>query len=179
LAQNPQISLHELKSDMQSFAIVAADGSFHLTKVSAGIYSVRLSWAPYVKSLRLGDVLVEGPVLDLRNVSGSPSLTVTGSNASGQISGFVHIGAAPASYAHVVLLSETIPSLTNSATARADGSYSMARIAPGKYKLLVLDGSVSFPGAIRDQLADYADITESVEVHVGDRIVRDLRQHNP
>jgi hypothetical protein len=56
------------------------------------------------------------------------------------------------------------PTLIIAATARADRSYSVARIPPGKYKLLVLDGSVSYPGAIRDQLADYADITESVEV---------------
>ena len=91
----------------------------------------------------------------------------------------VRIGAAPASYARIELLSETIPTLTSGAAARADGSYSIARIPPGKYKLLVLDGSVSYPGAIRDQLADNADIAESVEVRAGDRIVLDLRQHNP
>jgi hypothetical protein len=40
-----------------------------------------------------------------------------------------------------------------------------------------LDAGVVHGLAVGNQLNDYADIAETVDIHPGDRLTRDLRQH--
>jgi hypothetical protein len=177
LGRSPQILLSELKGGASSYSVVAADGSFRLTNVQPGQYSVRLSWGAYVKSMRLGSSDIAGAILDVRNGSGSATLTVTASSATAQVSGVVRDATGPAASARVLLLSQEIPRSEAVVSARSDGAYTFANIAPGKYKLLVLDVGVVRGMAVSDQLSDYADIAETVDIHPGDRLTRDLRQH--
>lgn len=177
LGQSLQISLSELKSGASSYSVVAADGSFRMAKVQPGQYSVRLSWGAYVKSMRLGSSEIEGAILDLRNGSEGAALTVTASSATAQISGVVRNATGPVAYARVMLLPEVAQRMEFAVSARSDGSYVLTNIAPGKYVLLVLDEGVVNGFAVRNQLSDYADIAETVEIHPGDNLTRDLRHH--
>jgi protocatechuate 3,4-dioxygenase beta subunit len=176
LGQSPQISLLGRMGSGMAFAVVAADGSFHLTNVQAGQYSVRLSWGPYVKSMRLGSTDIAGALLDLRNGSGGAALTVTASSDAAQIAGVVRNGAAPVPYAQVALVSEETQTVAGGRSAGPDGTYTLTNVAPGNYQLLVLDAGVRISLEIPNP-EDYADIAETVAVHPGDRITRDLRQH--
>jgi len=178
LAQNPQISLQGQAGNALFYSVVAADGSFHLKRVQPDQYSVRLSWGTYVKSMRLGSTNIEGPILDLRNGFEDAALTVTASSATGQISGVVRNATGPVAYARIALLSEMeeIPTGPFVLSARSDGTYTFTDLIPGRFKLLALDAGVVNARAIRDHLEDYADSIETVEIHPGDRLTRDLRQ---
>ena len=59
----------------------------------------------------------------------------------------------------------------------ADGSYSFPVVHPGKYQVLALDPGTG-NGGIRVDLTGYADILQTVEVHAGDGVPLDLRQHD-
>jgi hypothetical protein len=176
LGQSPQITLQARTGGVMAFSVVAADGSFHLTKVQPGQYSVHLTWGAYVKSMRLGSTEIEGADLDLRNGSAGASLTVTASSAFAQISGVVRNANGSAANARVALASEEGQAFASVQTAGSDGTYTFTRVAPGAYKLMALDTGAFSPVAIPNQ-QDYADIAETVEVQAGDRITRDLRQH--
>lgn len=183
LAETPQISLQGRTTNSSYFSVIAADGSFHLTKVRPEQYSVYLSWGAwgaYVKSMRLGSTDIEGSILDLRDGVGGGALIVTASSVQGQISGVVRNAAGPAAYARIALLSEKGGVWDNPAvlTARSNGMYTFTNLAPGKFIILALDAGVANAGALRYHLQDYADIIESVEIHPGDRLTRNLRQHN-
>jgi hypothetical protein len=157
------------------FSVVAADGAFHFANVEPGLYSVHLTWGAYVKSMRLGSAEIEGAVLDLRVGSAGASLIVTASSAFAQIGGVVRNANGPAANVRVALVSDVDQSL-QSQTTRSDGAYTFTRVAPGGYKLMALDAGAFSPVAVPNQ-QDYADIAETVEVHAGDRLTRDLRQH--
>jgi protocatechuate 3,4-dioxygenase beta subunit len=176
LGDSPRIGLQELKSGGGPFSVVAADGSFHLAKFPPGQYHVHLSWGAYAKSMRLGPANIEGALLDLRNGSEGASLTVTASSATARISGVVRDAAGPAAYARVAMMLEEIPHTERVLSAGAGGVYTFVNISPGRYKLLALDAGVVYGLAIRDQLEDYADLVETVEVHPGDRLTLDLRR---
>jgi hypothetical protein len=126
--------------------------------------------------MRLGPANIEGALLDLRNGSEGASLTVTASSATARISGVVRDAAGPAAYARVAMMLEEIPHTERVLSAGAGGVYTFVNISPGRYKLLALDAGVVYGLAIRDQLEDYADLVETVEVHPGDRLTLDLRR---
>jgi hypothetical protein len=178
LGQQKQISLHEVASDAQFFSVVADDGSFHLDKVPVGRYSVRLTWGPYVQSMRLGSTDMDGEILDLRNAADGAALTVNASSTTGEIAGVVHNSGGPAAHAHVVLLEEGTGGWPWAIGASSDGRYSFPHLRPGKYRLVVLDGGPANGFALRFQVFDYADIVETVDLGAGERATRDLRQHD-
>jgi hypothetical protein len=179
LNEIPQISLQGITTRTMLFSEVAADRSFHITRIQPDQYSVHLTWNAYVKSMRLGSTNIEGPDLDPRSDSKGGALTATVSSAVGQISGVVRNAAGAVPYARVALLSEAggiwdNPSVLSS---RSDGTYAFANLTPGKYKLITLDRGVANARALRYHLDDYADVLESVEIHSGERLIRNLRQH--
>ena len=176
LGQSPQISLRARTGGAMAHSVVGADGSFHLTKVQPGQYSVHLTWGAYVKSMRLGSTDIVGADLDLRTGSGGAALAITASSAFARISGVVRNANGPAANVRVALVPEEDQDFADVQTARSDGAYTFTRVAPGAYKLMALDTGAFSPVATPNQ-QDYADIAETVEVHAGDRITRDLRQH--
>jgi hypothetical protein len=171
LAQSPQIHFSELKGSLRSFAVVAADGSFHVAGVAPGLYHIRLGWGPYVDRIRLGNADIDGSVLDLRNGSGGEALTLTARSATARVSGVVRNASRASADKTVALVSDDIPVLVLGSAIRPDGSYSIRNVPPGKYKLFVHDSRF----LMGVQPANYADIAETVEVHSGDTLTRDLR----
>jgi hypothetical protein len=176
VGQGPQISLQARTGGAVASSVVAADGSFQLTNVQPGQYSVHLSWGAYVKSMRQGSTDIEGANLNVRNGAGWVTLTVTASTAFAQISGVVRNANGPAANARVALVSGEDQMFAGVQTALSDGTYTLARVAPGVYKIVALDAGASSAPLVPNQ-QDYADIAETVEVHAGDRLTRDLRQH--
>jgi hypothetical protein len=159
-------------------AEIEASDSATLEKVQPGLYRLAISWRPaYVKSIRIGSVETEGDTLDVRNGSAGPVTVVISSNAC-EVSGTVSDSQAPApgvQVALVRLMENGRPDL-NMATTAADGTYKFAGVAPGKYNLLVVDGD-SLGVILRGQsMEDYKDVAESLDLHAGDKIAKDLIQ---
>jgi hypothetical protein len=157
-------------------ADVSEDGAFTISKVTPGKYTVSTQgYLAYVKSIRMGETASDGPLLNLNQGSGGARLTVTLSSAFGEVSGTVRDDKGPAAGARVVLRGTDNPAMSRFATSKADGTYSLGSVAPGTYKLLVMDESetrtlTSEPGA-----DDYDDRAETVEVRPKETATRDLK----
>ncbi len=178
LGRQKQLSLHDVEGIAFSFAVVADDGTFHLDNVESGRYSVRMNWGPYVQSMRLGSTDLDGELLDLRNRSDGAALTLYASSATGEIAGVVHNSGGPVAHTQVVLLEEGTGGWPWVIRTSSDSRYSFPNLRPGKYRLVVLDGSATNAMALRFQMFDYADIVETIELGAGERVTRDLRQHD-
>jgi hypothetical protein len=172
LAEHPQISI-SIQDQPNNFSVIAADGSFRLAKVRPERYSVHVGENRYVKSMQLGSEHIEGSLLDLRNGFGDGALTITVSSAAGEISGIVRDADGPVPWAHILALGDPDG---GGGLADRSGKYSIG-LKPGKYQLLILDPGVINAFAIRYFLNEYADIIETVEVHAGESLTRNLRQH--
>jgi len=160
----------------QQPAEIAADGSFTLRQIQPGRYQVTLSWNnAYVKSLRLGQAEMEGRTLDLRNGSAGAALTVLVSSGVAEISGTVRNGDDPAGGKFIALVPDPAGG-TRSLTARSgpDGAYRFSGVAPGRYKLAVIDDADQ--GAVLSDagLDDYQDALE-ISIGAGEKLARDLK----
>jgi hypothetical protein len=153
---------------------IEADGSFTVHQLAAGRYRVELSWSgAYVKSLQLGPVQMPARTLDLRNGGGAP-LTVVVSSAVGEVSGAVHNGDDPAPGKRVVLSPDPSDgSRPFIGSSGPDGTYRLRNVAPGKYKLALVDdgdqAAMSGKG-----LDDYDDALE-ISISAGDKLTKDLK----
>ena len=86
-----RMTLRELNGMGQMrMAEVTEDAAFTISKVMPGKYMVMVTgYGAYVKSVRLGETTVDGPVLNLNQGSGGAAVTVTLSSAYGEIGGTV------------------------------------------------------------------------------------------
>jgi hypothetical protein len=76
---------------------VSEDGSFTISKVTRGKYTVSvMGYRAYIKATRIGETASDGPVLNLNQGSGGARVTVTWSSAYGEISGTVRDERGPA-----------------------------------------------------------------------------------
>ena len=93
------------------------------------------------------------------------------------ITGTVHDEQDKPAEAHVVLVEDsTDPSIMPGyAVAKADGTYSFPNVPPGSYRIVALQQD----GAQPLGLFDYGDIMESIELHAGDKITKDLKRRVP
>jgi hypothetical protein len=151
---------------------VGDDDSFTLDRVQPAKYRVMLNGTSgYVKSVRAGDTEREGEILDVR--SGSPGpVTVTVSSNFCEISGTVSDSKGPVQNAHVMLVSQEDPSITQS-TQSDSGTYKF-RVPPGKYKLAAVNEDGLDWGMYGLDLDDYE--VESVDLSAGDKVTKDLRR---
>jgi Carboxypeptidase regulatory-like domain len=155
---------------------IGADGSFKLEGVQPAKYRVTLSWGSvFIKSMRLGQVPMEGNILDLTGGSNGAPLSVLVSSAVAEVSGVVRNDKGPAAGVRVAMIQPpfSIGTMPAMAMSGADGAYKIGGLAPGKYKLAALeDGALMSMPSIE---SDYEDVWEAVEVGAGDKLVRDLR----
>ena len=156
------------------FSVLGPDGSFHFDNVMPGKYYVELWSGAYAQSLRIGEATTPGPTLDVSNGYRGGPLTVMASPATGQVTGAI-TNMAPGARTIVRMISEDGPAYDRGATARRDGSFTVADVPPGRYKIFVLDPGINI--FYRDQAIAYADIAVAIEVHTGNRLTQDLRQH--
>lgn len=159
---------------------VSEDGSFHLIGVKAARYRVMLSWtSAYVKAVTLGSNAVDGNVLNLRNGAAGTSLSVLLSSAFGSVSGTVSDGDGPVAGARIALLRDDFVSLGDVTFTSTDtaGSYAIANVRPGKYRIAVVEENDNGPRAGNPD--DYEDILARIEVQPKDKLTKDLKRHAP
>jgi hypothetical protein len=165
-------------AQMPMFAEIEAGDSATLEKAQPGLYHLAISWRPaYVKSIRIGSVETEGDTLDVRNGLVGPVTVVVSSNAcevSGTVSGSQET--APGVQVALVRPMEYGRPDLNLVTTGAGGTYKFAGVPPGKYKLLVVEDDVLSVIMRGQGTEDYEDIAESLDLHAGDKIVKDLKQ---
>jgi len=148
-------------------AAVDANGAFVLKNVAPGVYHVDLTAnGVYVKSLRYGSTIVDGSILDLSYGVAGGDLSILLSSAVDTISGTVKDDH-PAGTR--VALVPADGSRTRFGAVKPDGSYSFEGLAPGSYKLVAMPDLP--PGAP----AGYEDVMEPVEIHAGDKVIKDLK----
>ncbi len=158
-------------------ADVTEDAAFTIPKVMPGKYLVTVTgYGGYVKSVRLGETISDGPMLNLNQGSGGAAVTVTLSSAYGEISGTVQDDKGPAAGAHVAIKDKNISQpIMRNVESGADGTYSMKSVAPGTYQLLVVDESESHTITSEPVADDFEDLGETVEVTAKETVKRDLK----
>ena len=154
---------------------LGADDSFRLEKVQSGRFRVTVSGGSgYVKSVRAGMTETEGDLLDVRNGSAGP-VTVTVSSNFCELSGRVNDSKGPVANATVVMFG---PSGSWNTQADSSGTYKFTRLPPGRYRLVALEDGASVLRRSED-LDDYENFVESVDLGAGDKITKDLKQRPP
>jgi hypothetical protein len=172
--QPRQVGLREEgeRSYFNHMATISADGSFTLEKVPPGRYRVSLGgYGFYVKTIRLGSTEIPGAILDLSGGAAGATLTLAVRRSTGEISGTVAEANGPAESALVALVGET----TRTMPIKPGGAYTFDMVAPGKYKLAVIE-----PGDIRDAMQGnfdaYKDVVQELEIGDGEKISKDLKR---
>jgi hypothetical protein len=152
------------------------DGAFTIPKVTPGRYRVSApGYLAYVKSIRLGETASEGPVVNLCQGWGGAAVKVTLSSAFGEIAGTVQDDKGPAAGARVAVWDTLSLGITMGAVSQADGTYSIKSVAPGTYKLLVLDESETHTLTSEPGADDFDERAETVEVRPKETVTRDLK----
>ena len=173
-----RMTLRELNGMGQMrMAEVTEDAAFTISKVMPGKYMVMVTgYGAYVKSVRLGETTVDGPVLNLNQGSGGAAVTVTLSSAYGEIGGTVQDDKGPAAGAQVAIRDKrNNQPIMRSVASGADGTYTMKSVAPGMYQLLVVDESESHTITSEPVADDFDDVGETVEVRAKETVKRDLK----
>ena len=156
---------------------VGADGSFKFEGLSPGRYRVTTMWnGVYVKSMRLGQVGIDGNVLDLTGGANGAALSVLLSSAVGEISGVVTDDKGPVAQIPVaaMLAGSGAPMFPNMTMTGDDGAYKLTGLAPGKYKVLATEDNL-WSRAQDDDTED----AETIEINRGDKLTRDLKLRPP
>ena len=172
------LPLHGGMWNGEANADIGADDSFALEKVPPGRYHVMLDWGQgYVRSVRTGSLETDGDVLDVSN-GAVGEVVVSVSSLTCEISGTVNDASGPVANAHVVLAPENgAGSFSRSTSTKPDGTYSFTGVPPGKFKLAVTEDEMYLnfmqPG---EALEDYKEVAESIELHPGDKLTKDLKR---
>jgi hypothetical protein len=154
-------------------------GDFRLAKVGADRYRVSIEGMPdnvFVKSVGLGTREMPDGILDVRRGADEP-LSVILSTRGARLSGVVRDADGPILDAAVGLV-EDQPRFNTIHMVRtgADGAYTFRGLAPGKYKLFLLDAA-DFDSLLQaGTLGTYEALAEKIEFAEGDQLARDLRQ---
>jgi hypothetical protein len=159
-------------------ADIAQNDSFRLDKARPQKYRAALSWPTvYVKSMRFGGTEIQGSILDLSSGS-SGTLEILASSALGGVSGTVRNGDSPAVGALVALISDDPDdhSVARYTTSANDGNYSFDEIPPGVYKLAAVNERDT---KTIDDIEDYGEAVETIEVHEHEKISKDLVWSTP
>ena len=179
LPQPRRIMLNVVKGIGQMYeADVSEDGTFTISKVSPGDYMVRvMGYGACVKSVRIGETVSDGPIVNLSQGSGGAGLTVTLSSAFGEIAGTARDDKGPVAGMRVLLrysgelrrsLGVFAFPVSGINRTKADGTYHFDSVAPGTYEVQVLDESEGGSYAFDDR-------AETVEVQPKQTATRDLK----
>ena len=155
---------------------IAEDGSFTLPRVSPGRYRVYFSGTPvYVKSMRLGTVAFDGPVLDVSN-GGGGALTMRVASSKGSVSGVLSDAKGPIGGGRVALLEDAAIRMSPMfSMTKEDGSFLFKGVAPGKYLLFPVEGG-DLNAATNLRPEDVEDIAENIEVGDGAAVTKALKR---
>jgi len=178
----PQEFLQGIDGTNGGFASrVDAANAFTIERVVPGRYRVNWNAAGgYIKSMRLGQSEIQGPVLDLSNGAAGVTLTLVIGSRYGSVSGTVQSDGASTAGMVVALLPGDQESGAGmpwqSASVGADGSYTLNRVVPGTYKLAAVaqdDLNALMQGG--DEWDQYAPVMETVTITAADKATQDLK----
>lgn len=159
-------------------APIQDDGTFTLKGVPPNRYRVSLSWSTaYVRSVRLGNVELDKPEIDLSSGAAGATLSLKISSGVAEISGTVTDSKGPAAGVRVVLGPRQKGPFTSntSIVTGPDGVYKFTRVVPGNYNLYAVDDDdLTYVGGTPD---NYEDVLVEVEVKDRDKLTRDLKRH--
>jgi hypothetical protein len=155
---------------------IKEDSSFTLTRVAPASYRVSInSGLVYVKSMTLGPKAIDGAKLNLSGGAGDALLTVHVASAKSGINGIVRDEKGPVAGVHVAIAEESLErGVTQQTDSKDDGSYKFANLAPGKYRLFVVDDSDR--EELQNSLEQFDDIAEKIEVHDRETVTKDLKR---
>jgi len=179
---NPKLRLDPLHEvDNPTSAALDATGVFHLAKVSPDRYNSSVEGMPedvFVKSIRLGRREMPDRILGVRRGATGEPLSLVLSAAGAELSGSVHDAEGPLLGAAVGLV-EDLPGGFNTirmVRTGAEGVYTIRGLAPGSYKIFLLDHA-DFDALLQTgALGIYEQSAAKIELHESDKLSHDLRQ---
>jgi hypothetical protein len=151
-------------------ADVGEDGAFTLRQVAPAKYRLLINERRvYVQRMQLGPSAMDGNLLDVRNGSGGATLRVSVAAATAMVQGTVRDEKGPVAGARVILSEDAADGANRfSARTKVDGAYAFIGVAPGRYRVGVVDDA--------EAGADFEDIGESVEVGERQTVNHDLKR---
>jgi hypothetical protein len=168
--EKPSVKLEQLVP--QNYVAVKGgeldrEGAFRIAPVYPGTFRVSVTPLPenaYIKSVQVDGGAPGGDLIDLsRGVAGS-KLKIIVSRNGGQIVG------TPSTDATIVL-AENPDDSRNMTYVAAGKQYRFTGLHPGKYRLMAAARGVLEPDRLQEMFKDAPEI----EVHEGDRIIRDIK----
>jgi len=151
-----------LSSSRRSFAAVKKDGTFSFPPLSLGSYEILLNLADppkYIQKISASGASATGHRLVIAS-AGDVQLTIAVSPGVAQISGTAILNTRPVDGVLVLLLPESAEDVDSDLRmdqSNSDGSFVLANITPGKYRLLAIqdgwDLDYRNPAAIKPYLA--------------------------
>ncbi|HJZ95028.1 MAG TPA: carboxypeptidase regulatory-like domain-containing protein, partial [Candidatus Solibacter sp.] len=179
LQQVRRIMLRALETMAMYGGEMKEDGSFTVPNVAAGKYRAEFSGgALYVKSMSLGPQNFDGASLDLMGGVTSAPLTLHIATAKGVVSGTVSDTKGPVGGAHVVIAGDWLErGSTRQAVTKDDGTYSIPGVAPGKYRIFVVEESDLDQLQMGLELFD--DVAEKIEIRDNETVNKDLKKPAP
>ena len=143
------------------------EGAFLIAPVYPGIFRVRVTPLPendYIKSVQVDGSAPGGEVIDLSGGVAGSKLKIIISRNGGQIEGTLSTGA-------TIILAENPDDSRNMTYVAAGKQYRFTGLHPGKYRLMAAATQGFEPDRLQEMFKDAPEI----EVHEGDRIIRDVK----
>ena len=155
---------------------IAADQTFQIPKITVGRYDIKLDNMPqdaWVKSIFIDGHEAPDRFLDLR---ASPrNVTLLLAVARGQISGIVEDSKGPVSGVTVSLSIAGESGPPSGQQTGADGKYSFDGLAPGRYRVFVMQtissGNLTFTGPVPSDSQN----RDVIELSEGEKVTRNLK----
>jgi Carboxypeptidase regulatory-like domain len=146
-------------------------GEFNLT-VPPGDYEI-VGQIPqmYLARITAQDGEVRNRVLTVKDGS-APKLELLASKGFGQIEGVVKRDDQPVSGVMVLLAPDDNPFLFRRDQSDSDGTFTLANIVPGRYRLLAVERGWELEWANRDVLHAFLKKSVPVEVRANDKLIR-------
>lgn len=160
-------------------AQVKQDGTFQAS-LPAGDYRVFIQ---NLGSVSIGQLAADGAKISGRTIgikAGQPAvhLVVQMTNGIASLEGFAKQGDKAASAVAVVLIPEDADSgleLTRRDQSNSDGSFSMPRIIPGRYRLLAVERGWEIDWTNKSMVQPYLAQGISLEIKAGDKIQKNIQ----
>jgi hypothetical protein len=124
-----------------------------------------------VKSVRFGSTVTDRPVLDLSTGATGGDLSILLSSATASISGTI----ADVEKTRVVIARLGDEWSNRYAVTKPDGSWLIDGLGPGSYRIGAVPEDDSFNIMRPGGLDGYEDVMESIEIHPGDKLSKDLK----
>lgn len=175
----PRMALQDVNRGPSSQPVIpAADGTFKFAAMQPGKYRLITGWRASIKSIRLGQTVMEGGIVDLSNGASGVPLTIVLGPASAEVTGTVRDEKGPAAGVGVLLARPEITTTTSnsvfSTVTAADGTFRLANVPDGKYILFAADENDA--ALLAGNYEDYEEILANVELRAGEKIAKELKR---